>query len=59
MHVMFLGMRSRPKPRPLTGLHSELARVRQSWVGLEAVESAVEAMVAGCYRAERTIERAS
>lgn len=30
-----------------------------TWVGLEAVESAVEAMVAGCYRAERTIDRAS
>lgn len=34
MHVMFLGMRSRAKPRPLTGLPSE-GRGRQScghWV---------------------------
>jgi hypothetical protein len=29
MHVMFLGTRSRPMPRPLTGLHGE-ALDRQS-----------------------------
>uniref|UniRef100_A0A0A9FMJ6 Uncharacterized protein n=1 Tax=Arundo donax TaxID=35708 RepID=A0A0A9FMJ6_ARUDO len=42
-HVMVRRARSRPKPRPFTGLPSEV-RDRQSWVGLGAVESAVDAM---------------